>query len=109
MPINDYRCPSCGWEEEILTTKISDVKDSTECPHCGATTKKLMSIPHIRMGSVFTVGGPTIHDKDGHESLGMTGENFEESMKTERDKRQFIESGKGDAADFAISQSPTEG
>ena len=35
MPINEYRCPSCGFQKEHLQ-KMSDEPLST-CPSCGAT------------------------------------------------------------------------
>ena len=35
MPINEYRCPSCGFQKEHLQ-KMSDAPLSA-CPSCGAT------------------------------------------------------------------------
>jgi putative FmdB family regulatory protein len=42
MPIYEYRCASCGFEDEFLQ-KVSEPK-LTECPKCGKPTfEKLMS------------------------------------------------------------------
>jgi len=34
MPIHEYECPKCGHKFEILTLKMSEVKDKNECPEC---------------------------------------------------------------------------
>ena len=68
--------------------------------------KMLMSQSSFRFGKLFTVPAATIHDKDGHESLGLTGEQAEKSEKMERDKRQYLEEGKGGVEDFALEKSP---
>ena len=42
MPIYEYRCSSCGHEQEVLQ-KLSDLP-LTECPACGKSTlRKLVS------------------------------------------------------------------
>jgi putative FmdB family regulatory protein len=105
MPIHEYQCQECNKTYENLTTKMSDVVETVTCK-CGGTMTMLVSQSHFRFGKLFTVPAATIHDKDGHESLGLTGEQAENSERMERDKRQYLEEGKGGVGDFAISQAP---
>ncbi len=105
MPIYEYWCEDCNrlWEDLVL--KISDGKESIECPVCKKELPRAISTSNIRMGKVFTAGGPCIEDKDGHESLGMTGEQMEESAREQSDLKQYVREG-GDPMDFAIKRSP---
>ncbi len=103
MPIHEYWCTDCQRLWEDLTLKASDVKDVVNCPVCKKECRKIMSRPSFRFGKLMTPGGPTIHDKDGHESLGMTGEQAEKSEKEQRDMRQHVESG-GDPNDIIFGK-----
>lgn len=85
---------------------MNEAPDVIICPTCKKEAVRIISKSHFRMNKIFSAGGPTINDKDGHESLGMTGEAAEQSEKMEADKRQFIEEERGNVADFAISRSP---
>lgn len=42
MPIYEYQCTECGHFEELIQ-KFSD-PPVTDCPHCGGSMKKLMSM-----------------------------------------------------------------
>lgn len=108
MPIHEYWCEDCQRIWEDLTLKMSDVQETIKCPVCKKEIPKVISGASFRFGKIFTAGGPTIHDKDGHTSLGMTGEQAQASEKMEHDKRQFIDEGKGGPMEFAISKSPVK-
>lgn len=44
MPIHEYECPKCKHKFELITIKISDVKDKVECPKCKVLIdKRIMS------------------------------------------------------------------
>jgi len=107
MPLNDYHCFSCDWEKEIITTKISDVEAYVECPNCGAMAEKLMGACHLRFRKLFTAGGPNVEDKDGFESLGMTGEQAQESEKKHFDHKQLMEKEGMSPFDAAVKMSPS--
>ena len=40
MPIHEYECEKCKHQFEILTLKLSEVKDKVECPNCKAEVDK---------------------------------------------------------------------
>jgi len=105
MPIHEYFCKDCDRIWEDLTLKVSDVSEKIKCPLCKKKISKIMSRPVIRMGPIFTAGGLSIHDSDGHESLGMTGEQADASEKQQRDLQQHLKKG-GDPMSFAIKESP---
>jgi len=41
MPLYDYECPSCGIIPDVFAG-IND--DTTTCPHCGAESRRIVSI-----------------------------------------------------------------
>ena len=48
MPFYEYKCPHCGYDEEVLQA-IND-KPLTKCPSCGKKgLRKLMSAPVFRL------------------------------------------------------------
>lgn len=94
MPIHEYWCVDCEILWEDITTRMSDVKDTIPCPVCKKETPKVLSNANFRFGKLMTPGGPTINDKDGHVSLGMTGEQAEKSEKEQKDFHQHVEQGK---------------
>lgn len=94
MPIYEYWCTDCERIWEDLTLKASDMKEKIKCPICKKEISKITSVSHFRFGKLFTPGGPTARDKDGHESLGMTGEQVETSEKDQSDLRQHVKEGK---------------
>ena len=47
MPLYEYKCEKCGARFEAIT-RITE-KDETECPECGASAERQLSI--------FTLGG----------------------------------------------------
>lgn len=93
MPIFEHTCIACGYKFEDIYFPSEEVPDELECPECGSVAYRTVSPFSFRMGKPFTPGGPTIHDKDGHESLGMTGEQAEASEKQQSDLRQATERG----------------
>ncbi|MCF8019849.1 MAG: zinc ribbon domain-containing protein [Vallitaleaceae bacterium] len=52
MPIHEYKCHECNHEFEILTRKLSDVKDEVTCPNC----KKIVSERNISSGAFIIYG-----------------------------------------------------
>lgn len=99
MPIFEHECIACGHKTEDIYPSSDDVPEEIECEECSSVAYRVISKSTFRFGKVFSVGGPTIHDKDGHESLDMTGEQMEASQKQQADFRQHKEAGK-DPADF---------
>ncbi len=52
MPIYEYRCDSCGYQNSFLQ-KVNE-QPFTKCPKCGGAFKRLVSAPSIRFkGSGF--------------------------------------------------------
>lgn len=52
MPIYEYRCDNCGYENSFLQ-KVNE-QPLTKCPKCGGSFKRLISSPSIRFkGSGF--------------------------------------------------------
>jgi len=43
MPIYDVECPGCGWAGEV----IANVNDMIDCPLCGATAKRIISVSGV--------------------------------------------------------------
>lgn len=107
MPIHEYRCAGCNITFEDITTKVSDVVDWMECPLCFGKAGILLSRSHIRMRKLFTAGGPNIEDKDGFESLGMSGEEAQESEKKHHDHTQKVEKEGKDPFIAAVEMSPS--
>jgi putative FmdB family regulatory protein len=46
MPIYEFVCPHCGYEEDKL---VSMGTDSILCTSCGETMLKMMSAPHFNL------------------------------------------------------------
>lgn len=107
MPINTYTCSYCGAVEELITTKISDVVEKLICPHCSETMIKDLCCANLRMGKLFTAGGPAIQDKDGYESLGMTGDAAEKSAKMRSDHEQLMRDKGMSSFTAAVQMSPS--
>lgn len=56
MPIYDYICTSCGWQQELILKSHTDV---AFCEHCGEQPRRLVSAPAFRFkGQVVQGGGP---------------------------------------------------
>lgn len=52
MPIYEYRCDDCGYENSVLQ-KVNEQPLNT-CPKCGGSFRRLVSAPSIRFkGSGF--------------------------------------------------------
>ena len=75
MPIYEYRCEECGFQEEYLQ-KVSE-PPKTVCPSCGkASFRKLLSAAGFQLkGSGWYAtdfkgrgGKPAADDKDRHDS-----------------------------------------
>jgi putative FmdB family regulatory protein len=49
MPIYEYRCPSCGWEFELIR-RMSEVDEEALCPKCGQKVGKLISASASKVG-----------------------------------------------------------
>lgn len=69
MPIYEYRCASCGFEQEVLQ-KISEAP-LTDCPSCGqAAFSKLISAAGFQLKGTgwyatdFRNSGKGVKDKD---------------------------------------------
>jgi putative FmdB family regulatory protein len=68
MPLYDWQCPSCGWEDE----RFAKADASLSCPTCEATAVKVWkskasnTISDERIGGVSCTNGLTIENV-GHE------------------------------------------
>jgi putative FmdB family regulatory protein len=51
MPIYEYKC-DCGWSGDLRVSVEN--RNSAKCPKCGATLKKQISIPTIRIAIPLT-------------------------------------------------------
>lgn len=47
MPLYDYRCPSCGAEQEVQHAMSEIGKIQVKCDQCGTTMKKMLSAPTL--------------------------------------------------------------
>jgi putative FmdB family regulatory protein len=91
MPIYEYRCTSCGFEQEVLQ-KISEPQ-LTDCPACGkAAFSKLISAAGFQLkGTGWYAtdfrsngkGGAKDKDKDKDKDSGSKDESKKEPAKAE--------------------------
>jgi len=99
MPFYEYRCPHCGFDEEVLQS-IND-KPLKKCPNCGKTgLKKLISAP------VFRLKGSGWYETD-FKSDKENKRNLAGADKDEAPKEPKAES-KGDAKSETKSETTSE-
>jgi putative FmdB family regulatory protein len=55
MPIYEYKCKSCGREEELLVS-LSEA-DGQQCPGCGKALERIMSAHGVGRSSGGNSGG----------------------------------------------------
>lgn len=56
MPIYEYHCPDCAFEEEIFFRSINNIENPTNCPKCNSDKymRKMSAV-------LFDVVGGTMH------------------------------------------------
>ena len=48
MPVYEYQCDSCGFQNEHFWSRISIAKDTIPCSECGEEMRKLMSASNFK-------------------------------------------------------------
>ncbi len=83
MPIYDYRCENCGYENSFLQ-KMNE-QPFTKCPKCGGKFKRLVSAPAIKFkGSGFYI--TDYKNNSSSSSSKRNGEGKEKAQKSLPDK-----------------------
>lgn len=69
MPIREYECEDCGYQEEMLSlSKKEEAKVYRECPKCEGRMKRVISAPnHIIDGYSYKNLYGLKGDKNGKE------------------------------------------
>ena len=49
MPIYDFSCPACYWQEKDLTMPIAEMELGVICPKCGGPMVQLLPAPRVQM------------------------------------------------------------
>lgn len=58
MPLYDYLCPECAWQEE-RRVPLSQFNDAQACGKCGAPMQRQISAVYGKMaGQIVKGGGP---------------------------------------------------
>ncbi len=78
MPIYDYRCETCGYENSFLQ-KVNE-QPLTICPKCGGSFKRLVSAPAIR----FKGTGFYLTDYKNNSSSSSSKKNEEGNEKAQK-------------------------
>lgn len=55
MPLYDYACPSCGWENELYAPVFG--RDGMACPRCQSHLNRKVAAPMGRMAGQYGEGG----------------------------------------------------
>lgn len=76
MPIFDYLCTSCGWQQELTVKRFDDV---VFCEHCGEQPRRLVSAAAFKFkGQVVQGGGP---DRFTADMMGIPLKELPDDMK----------------------------
>lgn len=84
MPIFEYECEKCGWEEE-KTVPMAERDQHACCPLCNAFVRRRLAAPNFRFaGRTLQGGGP---DRFTADVLGLHPKDLPDGLRTDGTKR----------------------
>lgn len=70
MPLYEYQCTDQSGCSKCLSglTRLEKIKDMpiTQCPHCNASVRRVISVPHVQRGQAHLLSPKTV------QQAGMT-------------------------------------
>ena len=89
MPAYDYRCPECGFMDEV--THGMTEKPIYDCPDCDVEMKRVFSVPHLGHGK--TIEQKRFSDRSAQES------DMKQEMSEDYGVESFVPFGKNGVSD----------